>query len=123
MKKFLSLIIFLFFASDTVFAAHKYLSEYNFFVNLKDQIPSQDVIPYGIANPLFSDYAYKLRFIHMGASNSAVYNYEEVFEFPKGTTIIKTFAYPVDERDKESGLILLETRLLVHEEDGWKPSN
>ena len=123
MKKFLSVIIFLFFASDTGFAAHKYLSEYNFFVNLKNQIPSQDVIPYGIANPLFSDYAYKLCFIHMGASSSAVYNYEEVFEFPKGTTIIKTFAYPVDERDKESGLILLETRLLVHEEDGWKPYN
>jgi uncharacterized repeat protein (TIGR03806 family) len=35
--------------------------------------------------------------------------------------LIKTFAYPIDARDASSGLRLLETRLMVREEDGWHP--
>tara|TARA_Y100001936_G_C15923899_1_gene585607 strand:+ start:63 stop:881 length:819 start_codon:yes stop_codon:yes gene_type:complete len=51
----------------------------------------------------------------------AQYNYNEVFNFPVGTKIIKTFAYPVDDRDLSLGFQLLETRLLIKDKNGWYP--
>src|SRR5690606_14247063 len=44
----------------------------------------------------------------------------EVLEFPIGTILIKNFYYPHDFRDTSKGRRILETRLLVHEEKGWK---
>ena len=57
----------------------------------------------------------------MPDNSVASYNHEEVFDFPIGTTIIKTFAYPVDDRNLKKGFELLETRLLIHKEEGWVP--
>ena len=100
---------------------YKYLSEYNFFTDIKNQIPSNNTIPYKISNPLFSDYSYKFRFVHFPDEQPAKYSYEDIFYFPVGATIIKTFAYPVDERSLEDGFYLLETRLLIKNENGWIP--
>ena len=55
------------------------LSEYNFFQDIKGQIPNEGVVPYHIANPLFSDYTYKFRFVSMPDNSVASYNHEEVF--------------------------------------------
>lgn len=98
------------------------LSEYGFFVgNIADLKPSNGVVPYDLATPLFSDYAYKARFIKLpDGSTPAPFNDEDVFDFPVGTVIIKTFYYPHDMRDESKGRRLMETRLLVHEEKGWK---
>lgn len=98
------------------------LSEYGFFVgNIADLTPSNGVVPYDLATPLFSDYAYKARFIKLpDGSAPAPFNDEDVFDFPVGTVIIKTFYYPNDMRDESQGRRLMETRLLVHEEKGWK---
>ena len=41
----------------------KKLSEYGFFQDMNNQIPSDGVLPYDLISPLFSDYADKLRFI------------------------------------------------------------
>jgi len=51
---------------------------------------------------------------------SIPYNDKEVLDFPVGTTLIKTFYYTLDERKPEKGRRLLETRLFIHEEKGWK---
>lgn len=98
------------------------LSEYSFFVgNIAEQLPAAGILPYSLNTPLFSDYAEKLRFIKLPDNQHFVeYNDQEVFAFPIGTTIIKTFYYPKDFRNPELGRQLLETRLLVHETDGWK---
>ncbi len=98
------------------------LSEYGFFTgNIASQTPAPGVMPYDLATPLFSDYAYKARFIKLpDGSQPAPFNDEDVFDFPVGTTIIKTFYYPHDMRDESKGRRLMETRLLVHEEKGWK---
>ena len=100
---------------------HKQLSDYNFFKDIKNQIPRDETIPYKIANPLFSDYSHKFRFVHMPLNTAAEYSYNNVFNFPVGTTIIKTFAYPIDERNLDKGFLLLETRLLIKNENGWIP--
>tara|TARA_B100000401_G_scaffold379369_1_gene280637 strand:+ start:2161 stop:3180 length:1020 start_codon:yes stop_codon:yes gene_type:complete len=99
----------------------KLLSDYNFFKKIETQIPNENVIPYHLASPLFSDYTYKFRFVSMPNGEFAQYNYNEVFNFPVGTKIIKTFAYPVDDRDLSLGFQLLETRLLIKDKNGWYP--
>lgn len=105
---------------DTL-APKELLSEYDFFVgNIKEQLPHKNVLPYALNTPLFSDYAEKLRFIALPQGAIVAYNATEVLDFPKGTTIIKTFYFPNDFRDASKGRRLLETRLLVHTLDGWK---
>ena len=46
---------------------------------------------------------------------SAVYSSDDVFAFPVGTVIAKTFGF----RESSGKLRLLETRILEHLEDGW----
>lgn len=97
------------------------LSDYQFFEgNTADQKPAKGVLPYSLNTPLFTDYAEKLRFIKLLENQTVTYNTTEVLEFPVGSTIIKTFYYPNDFRKPELGRRLIETRLLIHEEDGWK---
>ena len=77
------------------------------------------MIPYDINSALFSDYAEKFRFIKLPAGASATYRSDGVFDFPVGTVIAKTFAYPHDARKPSEGRRLIETRILKHEPDGW----
>ena len=89
-----------------------------------DHVPAAGVEPYDLNTPLFSDYALKLRFIQFpaapdGAFQPAFYRDPGPFQFPVGTVIAKTFAYADDFRSPDPELRLLETRLLIHEEDGW----
>jgi uncharacterized repeat protein (TIGR03806 family) len=96
------------------------LSEYGLFVgNGSTQQPVAGVIPYDLNTALFSDYADKYRFVRLPPGTSAKYDESEAFEFPVGTIIAKTFAYPVDARDPKRGRRLLETRILKHEPTGW----
>ena len=118
---FLFLLISIFAAISLNASPKKLLSDYNFFENIEKQIPNENIIPYHIASPLFSDYTYKFRFISMPDGQLAQYNHNEVFNFPVGTKIIKTFAYPVDDRDLSIGFQFLETRLLIKNENGWFP--
>jgi len=96
------------------------LSEYGLFEgNGSTQKPVAGVIPYDLNSPLFSDYTEKFRFVKLPPGASAEYREEDSFEFPVGTIIAKTFAYPVDARDEKLGRKLLETRILKREADGW----
>jgi uncharacterized repeat protein (TIGR03806 family) len=83
------------------------------------QRPSKGVIPYDLNSALFSDYADKFRFIKLPTGTHATYSPDEVFEFPVGTVIAKTFAFPRDARDPSQGRRLIETRILKREADGW----
>jgi len=97
------------------------LSAYGLFSGrLSDQLPAQDVIPYILNTPLFSDYAEKLRFVKIPAGTKIAYNDSAVFEFPKGTILVKTFYFPFDFRNPAIGRQLIETRLLIYEEKEWK---
>ena len=78
--------------------------------------PNRGVVPYDLNTPLFSDYSDKYRFVWMPPGTSAQYREDGPFEFPVGTILAKTFAFPVGERSAEK---LIETRLLVHSKAGW----
>jgi uncharacterized repeat protein (TIGR03806 family) len=125
MKKILIIIIltipFLGFRWNGERAPKMKLSDYGFFQgDLRQQIPATGVVPYHLNTPLFSDHAEKLRFVHLPAGSTIPYNDTAVFNFPVGTSLIKTFYYPLDFRDPSKGRRLMETRILVHEEKGWK---
>jgi uncharacterized repeat protein (TIGR03806 family) len=97
------------------------LSEYGFFSGpLKDLSPAEGVIPYALNSALFSDYAFKKRFVKIPLSKKTIYNPDEVLEFPEGTTLIKNFYYPADFRNPEKNIRILETRLLINEGGTWK---
>ena len=105
---------------DSIMPKEK-LSDYQFFEgNGSEQKPTKGVLPYSLNTPLFSDYTEKLRFVKLPDNQTVAYNATEVLDFPVGSTIIKTFYYPNDFRKPELGRKLIETRLLIHEEDGWK---
>ena len=93
----------------------KALSEYGFFSDALNQIPNEGVVPYELITALFSDYTDKHRFVYLPDGTTAKYDGEDVFDFPIGTALIKTFSYQTN----EGGTLLLETRLLLNKEDGW----
>ena len=96
------------------------LSQYALFAgDPAAQEPAEGVIPYDLNSALFSDYAEKYRFIKLPPGTHATYRDDDAFEFPVGTVIAKTFAYPRDARDPSQGRRLIETRILKHEPDGW----
>ncbi|GKX33682.1 MAG: hypothetical protein MnENMB40S_13000 [Rhizobiaceae bacterium MnEN-MB40S] len=98
----------------------RHLSEYNLFADGLKQTPSEGVVPYDLITPLFTDYASKNRFIYVPEGESAEYVDDDVFRFPVGTTLVKTFSYPADLREPTRDIRLVETRLLIRQDDGWK---
>ena len=93
------------------------------------------VTPYDLNSALFTDYAHKLRTVWLPEGQAAKYDGEETFDFPVGTVISKTFYYPrngdavllAEDTTAErlnagfalSDVRLIETRLLIHREEGW----
>jgi uncharacterized repeat protein (TIGR03806 family) len=95
------------------------LSEYHFFIgDIKNLIPSLNVIPYEPASGLFTDYALKKRFIWMPTGVSATYDADnKTLEFPVGTILIKNFYYNTIQPGNTTKII--ETRLMVRRTDRW----
>ena len=95
----------------------KRLSAWRLFTGKPAELhPNQGVIPYDLNTPLFSDYADKFRFVWMPPGSSAIYRADDVFDFPVGTILSKTFAFRTESDRRER---LIETRLLVHTRTGW----
>lgn len=98
----------------------KLLSEFGFFDDLAGQKPAAGVTPFAPVTPLFSDGATKLRFVYMPAGEAAQYDPVEAFVFPVGSALVKTFAFPVDQRKPGDNIRLVETRVMLRHETGWQ---
>ena len=97
------------------------LSAWGLFADPLAQAPAEGVEPYAPVSPLFSDYTAKHRFIRLPEGVPAGYTAEGPWDFPEGTVLVKTFAFPADRRDPSAGERLVETRLLVLEDGEWEP--
>lgn len=98
---------------------HLKLSEYGFFVGKMSALsPSENVFPYELNSPLFSDYAHKKRFIYIPDGSKISYHSTDIFNFPVGTVLIKNFYYDGDQLVDNAGKIM-ETRLLIRKPDKW----
>ncbi len=97
----------------------KLLSDYGLFADLSEQAPAEGVVPYDLITPLFTDYAEKMRFISLPEGEAATYQGAGLPDYPVGAILVKTFAYPDATVTASHGLNLIETRLLIHQADGW----
>ncbi|GGE10017.1 hypothetical protein GCM10011529_15460 [Polymorphobacter glacialis] len=97
------------------------LSAYNFFTDPSGKNPAQGVQLYTLNTPLFSDYSEKYRYVWMPPGTKAAYTPTGALDFPIGTALIKTFAYPADFRAPTKAVRRIETRLLVRRTSGWVP--
>ncbi|MCY4264444.1 MAG: hypothetical protein OXE78_06275 [Gammaproteobacteria bacterium] len=109
------------------------LSAWNLFDLSADSLnPAPQTQVFRPANQLFSDYAQKLRTLWIPNGTQASLVNDEI-DYPVGTVISKTFYYHTDESgalimspesiDRSIALDnnrLLETRLLVRRNEGWK---
>lgn len=95
------------------------LADYRLFEDPGARRPASGVTPYTLNTPLFTDYALKFRYVHLPAGQKVVFCASGPMDFPVGTVLIKTFAYPADFRAVTKEIRFVETRLLVHRADGW----
>ncbi len=98
------------------------LSDYKFFEGeIKNQIPSLNVLPFEPASVLFTDYAHKKRFVWMPQGTNATYSADhKVLELPVGAALIKTFYYEnVQNISPIGGTRIIETRLMIRKATGW----
>jgi uncharacterized repeat protein (TIGR03806 family) len=96
------------------------LSEYGFFEGpLLDMKPRAGVVPYDVASPLWADHAGKGRFIALPKGSSIAFGELEGWQFPLGAIVIKSFFVSMDLRAPTGPARILETRLLIRQEEGW----
>lgn len=81
---------------------------------------SSSVVAYDLVTPLFADYALKRRTVWVPPGTTAVYRQDEVFDFPVGTLITKSFGFPRDPSAPDGPVRWVETRVLVRGDAGWK---
>lgn len=100
---------------------HPKLSDYNVYQDaLHNLDPVAGLMPYDLNTQLFSDYAQKQRFVYVPKDSVASYTDKGVFNFPVGSMLIKNFYYDLDQQNPSSDRQILETRFLIHQEDGWR---
>lgn len=96
------------------------LAGYNLFADaLEPRTEANSGILYDLTSELFTDYAEKYRFIYLPDGLQAAYSTRDVFDFPVGTIIAKTFTMPNDFLNPGAGEVIIETRLLIHRRQGW----
>jgi uncharacterized repeat protein (TIGR03806 family) len=105
----------------------KLLSQTGAFKDTPHLVPSDELIPYDLIVPFWSDGAQKLRWIAV-PKGKIQFSSSGEWIFPAGTVFVKTFELPVDARDLGAKR-RLETRLLMIQGGGsvygvvykWRP--
>lgn len=96
------------------------LSAYNIFKDTPSNlIPTDDFQLLELSSILFTDYAHKQRLVKIPEGTQMTRLNNGSIEFPDGTILTKTFFYYNDERDTTLGKRIIETRLLIKEDDTW----
>ena len=95
------------------------LAEYRLFRDDGAREPNARVTPYALNTELYSDGALKFRYVYIPEGRQARYSANDVFAFPVGTVLVKTFAFAEDMRAPGENVRFLETRLLIRRESGW----
>lgn len=94
------------------------LSQTGLYASVADNEPAAGLIPYEVNLPFWSDYAVKDRYIALPKAGGVVFDEHEKWKFPRGTVFVKTFWMHRD-RARLKDPVRLETRLLVHADEGW----
>jgi len=96
------------------------LSAYNIFEGTpSDLSPTSDFHLLELSSILFTDYAHKQRLVKLPEGTQMERQNDGAIDFPDGTILTKTFYYHNDERDTSLGKRIIETRLMIKEDDTW----
>ena len=80
--------------------------------------PGPDLVPYDVRSPLWTDGAFKTRYLVVPPGERIRVHEDGAWELPVGTILVKTFAY--DRRINGEVIHLpVETRFMVRRELGW----
>ncbi len=100
------------------------LSQVGAFSNLAALTPRGGLIPYTVNSPLWTDGAFKQRWLAVPNDGTADTAAEKItftetgaWQFPKGSVLVKQFDLPIDDRNSAVQR-RMETRFLVHGDDG-----
>ena len=88
------------------------LSETGLFSSMKDKQLANNLVPYSVNAPFWSDAAEKSRYLILPEGAKLGYRESGSWSVPIGTTIVKNF--------KQPGRLMLETRLIKRTEEGWE---
>jgi uncharacterized repeat protein (TIGR03806 family) len=134
--------ILVFFVTPVVAQSHppRQLSAWALFsISASHVTLRENVTPYRVRTPLFSDHAAKLRTFRLPQGMSLSWRDDGTWSLPVGSVLSKTFYYPrrgggagVEEPqdDARRGVLttiditryrVIETRILEHTVDGWMP--
>jgi uncharacterized repeat protein (TIGR03806 family) len=108
----------------------RWLSETGVFASLRELRPNLGILPYNVLAPLWSDGAFKQRWIAPAPGGRIDFRPTGEWTFPAGTVLVKHFELATDENHPEKRR-RLETRLLVVDGTGhgygvtykWQPDN
>ncbi len=94
------------------------LSETGLFTSVRKHTPQPALIPYSVNSPLWSDGAYKERFIALPGTNQIEFTEGGAWKFPEQTVLVKSFSLE-REAGNPASRRRLETRLLVLQQNEW----
>lgn len=94
------------------------LSETGVFQSVKGHVVEPALIPYSVNSPLWSDNAYKERFIGLTGTSQIEFSEDKVWYFPEGAVLVKSFALEAEAGNPASRK-WIETRLLVIQQKEW----
>jgi uncharacterized repeat protein (TIGR03806 family) len=96
------------------------LSEYYIFRGqASDLMPNHGYEVLELNSILFTDYAHKQRLVKLPTGTQMTRSSDGSLVFPDGSILTKTFYYYYDERDISQGKRIIETRLLIKENNIW----
>jgi len=94
------------------------LSETGLFVSTAKHEPDPGLIPYSVNSPLWSDGAYKERFIALPNEGKIEFTHNRGWTLPEGAVLVKTFSLEMRDGDPASRK-RIETRLLTRQQKEW----
>ena len=94
------------------------LSESGLFKSVKGHQMEPAMIPYSVNSPLWSDNAYKTRWVGVPGDGKIDYTRNRGWGFPDKTVLVKSFALEMEEGKPESRR-WVETRFLTKQDNEW----
>ncbi len=88
------------------------ISTSGFYSNMNTKTIAPGIIPYSVNTQLWSDNAYKDRYIALPGTEQLTFSQENPFDYPAGTVLVKNFSLEM-EKGNSASRRLIETRFLV----------
>ncbi|MGB8328783.1 MAG: hypothetical protein WCE62_01550, partial [Polyangiales bacterium] len=95
------------------------LSDTGCFLDLKSLEPGPDLIPYEVNSPLWTDGAFKPRYMVVPTPQRISIDEDGSWEFPDGSILIKSFGFELQVGEPESRRVV-ETRFMVRRNGLWE---